>query len=248
MLGRTTTAMLLTAALSACAPAARPQVGPSSEPAPQEATAAVLQVRPFDLPSSPAPLVEVQLGSVHAIVPQGWDARELPSQFAQEGFEASPHIAEWDQGQNAVSGIEAFYVDVNSLGIPSDYYYLAARSVSFGGLANGRLCRPSNLQVVANHPPDFTGRHDSPSDFVASARGRCVGANGHATHWAYVVAAPGFGPVRQLGIPTSGLYVVMAQIAGPHADARLNEMLSMARFGDATVPQLVRAAGQEQPH
>jgi hypothetical protein len=248
VLGRTTTAMLLAAALSACAPADRPQVAPPAKPAVGTVTEDVLMMRPVQVPSSPAPLVEVQLGNVHAIIPKGWDARQLPSQFAQEGFEASPHIAEWDQGANAVSGIEAFYVDVNKVGIPSDYYYLAARSVSFGGLSNGRECRPSNLDVVANHPPDFTGRHDSPSDFVASARGRCVGANGRATHWAYVVAAPGFGPVRQLGIPTSGLYVVMVQIAGPHADARLDEMLSMARFGDATVPQLVRAAGQEQPH
>ena len=107
---------------------------------------------------------------------------------------------------------------------------------------------PSQRNVVANHPPDFTGVHDSPSDFVASVRGRCVGANGLATRWAYVVAAPGFGPVRQLGIPTSGLYVVMAQVAGPHADMLLTQMLSRARFGDTTVPQLVRAAGQEMPH
>jgi len=248
VLGRTTTAMLLAATLSACAPAARPDVVPAAKSMGGAATGDVLQTRLVDIPSSPAPLIEVQLGNVHAIVPKGWDARELPNQFAQEGFEASPHIAEWDNGENAVSGLEAFYVDVNKVGIPSDYYYLAARSVSFGGLSNGRQCSPSNLDVVANHPPDFTGRHDSPSDFVASARGRCVGANGQSTHWAYVVAAPGFGPVRQLGIPTSGLYVVMVQIAGPHADARLNEMLSMARFGDATVPQLVSAAGQEQPH
>src|SRR5204863_1116453 len=86
----------------------------------------VLHMRPVDVPSSPAPLIEVELGSVHAIVPRGWDARELPPEFAQEGFEASPHIAEWDQGHNAVSGIEAFWVDINKVDIPSDYYYLAA--------------------------------------------------------------------------------------------------------------------------
>jgi hypothetical protein len=63
-----------------------------------------------------------------------------------------------------------------------------------------------------------------------------------------VVAAPGYGPIRSVGIPNSGLYVVMAEVGGPHAGALLQEMLAQATFGDTTVPQLVRAAGREQHH
>ena len=61
--------------------------------------------------------------------------------------------------------------------------------------------------------------------------------------WAYVVAAPGYGPVREIGIPSSGLYVVMAEVSGPNAEVLLKEMFQRASFGDSTLNQLVQAAG-----
>jgi hypothetical protein len=239
----------LAAALTACTPAGRIPVVASVTPAAVSTVLAdVLRMRPVDVPTSPSPLVEVQVGSVRAFVPKGWDARLLPDGLAHEGFEASPQMAEWDRGTNAVPGIEAFWVDLADGDIPSDYYYLAARSVSFGGISHGRKCESAHLRVVANHPPDFTGGRYSPSDFVASVHGRCTGPDGSATRWGYVVAAPGFGPARSVGIPTSGLYVVMAEVGGPHAEALLREMLSKAKFGDDTLTQIMRAAGREQPH
>jgi len=246
--GRTTTVTMLAAALTACSAHAPLPAAHHPRASAVPAALTVLTMRPVDVPSSPSPLMEVQVGSVRAFVPKGWDARQLSTGAAQEGFEASPRISDWLQGVGDVPGIEAFWVDIDKVDIPSDYYYLAARSVSFGSLGNGKKCAPARLRVVANHPPDFTGMRYSPGDFVASVHGTCVANDGSATRWAYVVAAPGFGPVRHLGIPTSGLYVVMAEVGGPHADALLKEMLSEARFGDTTVPQLVRAAGQEQPH
>jgi hypothetical protein len=208
-----------------------------------------LQIRPVEVPRSPSPLMEVKVGSVRGLFPKGWDARIIPdSDLAQEGFEASPHIDDWDRGVTSVQGMEAFWIDVGKVGIPSDYYYLAARSVSFGSMASGTHCALPRQNVVANHPPDLTGRHDSPSDFVASVHGTCVGADGTPTRWGYIVAAPGFGPIRSVGIPNSGLYVVMAEVSGPHAAALLREMLSGASFGNTTVTQLVQAAGREQPN
>ncbi len=236
MRGRTTSAIVLAATLTACSHAVVvAKVAPIT-----------LQVRPVVVPSSPSLLIEVQVGSVRGVVPKGWDARLIPdADRSQEGFEASPRIDEWDRGVPAVPGIEAFWIDVGKVGVPSDYYYLAARAVSFGSMAGGKRCESSPPQVLANHPPDLSGRHDSPSDFVASVRGSCHAPDGTATRWGYIVAAPGFGPIRSVGIPNSGLYVVMAEVGGPHAGALLQEMLAQASFGDTTVPQLVHAAGQE---
>ena len=44
---------------------------------------------------------------------------------------------------------------------------------------------------------------------MAQGKGTC-NIHGTPTRWAYFVAAPGFGPVRRMGIPASGLYVVVA--------------------------------------
>jgi hypothetical protein len=242
--GRAAGAALVVAALSACS---RPTVAPLPLVVPlQEQN--VLTVRPLNVPSSPSPLMEVQVGSLRAAIPEGWRTRLLPDNVGRQGFEASPRMEDWDRGLPAASGIEAFWVDVEKLQIPSDYLYLAARSVSFHRQAHDQQCAQSRMDVVANHPPDFTGHHDSPSDFVASMRGTCVAKDGSSARWGYVVAAPGFGAARSVGIPSSGLYVVMAEVAGPHAEALLREMLSRARFGDTTMTQLVRAAGREQPN
>jgi len=235
------TLVCLAAVITACG---HPAAAPHAAPAPVS-----LHVRPVDAPTSPSPLVEVQVGDVRGVVPRDWEARTLPGgAFYQEGFEASPSIADWERGAAGVSGIEAFWIDVDKLEIPSDYYYLAARNVSFVRLQNGGGCTSLEANVVVNHPPDFTGDSFSPSDYVASGHGSCTPADGRPMRWEYMVAAPGFGPTRQVGIPTSGLYVVMAEVSVPHAGKILHEMIGSASFGDTTVPQLVSAAVQEQTH
>ena len=181
---------------------------------------------------------------VRAVIPRSWHAKTLPSsKVPAEGFVASPDLARWGNGPAHVQGIEAFWVDIGRLQMPTDYYYLAAKNASFGQVDQSGSCGQVRPTVLANHPPDYTGRNYSPGDFVASAAGRCV-ANGKSSHWAYMVAAPGFGPLRHLGIPTSGLYVVMADVAGPRSGTMLNEIMNGARFNTATVAQLLRAAHQ----
>ena len=229
--------LVLATALTACARA------PITPPVAHDS----LTIRPIDAKSSPSPLVQVQVGSVRGVFPKDWKAQPLPAGLlSQQGFEASPSIAGWERGEFGVQGMEAFWVDIDKLSIPSDYYYLAARSATFDRLGRDKHCSAPQSDVIVNHPPDFTGTTFSASDFVASARGSCVAGDGTITRWAYVVAAPGFGPTRQVGIPTSGLYVVMAEVTGLHAESLMKAILSGATFGDTTVPQLVAAAGRGQ--
>ena len=65
---------------------------------------------------------------------------------------------------------------------------------------------------------------------------------GELTHWAYVVAAPGFGPVREVGIPNSVLYVVVAEVSGPGSARILTQLMKGASFDSATISQIVDAA------
>src|SRR2546425_970460 len=83
-------------------------------------------------------------------------------------------------------------------------------------------------QALTDHPPELSGLKFSPGDYVVTARGTCHGSEG-PTKWAYVVAAPGFGPVRQVGLPSSGLYVVLAVVSGKRAGPLLEEMIDGAR-------------------
>jgi hypothetical protein len=196
--------------------------------------------------STPSPLNEVRAGQVRAVFPKSWDARPLPtSSVAQEGFVASPRIDRFERTTGVVQGIEAFWIDVGKQAIPSNYYYLAARNEAMSSLSSRNSCRAVRHDVLIDRPPDLTGRTFSPSDYVVSASGTCE-SNGRPTRWAYVVAAPGFGPIRQVGLPTSGLYVVVAVVSGRNAEPLLDAMLEGARFGGTPISQIVRAAGRIQ--
>jgi hypothetical protein len=228
-------ASILIASLPACASPSVPQVREMPPFSVQE-----LDPAPT---ASPELRLHVQAGYVQALIPHNWEAQPLPStRYPQEGFVAGPRISEWERAAGTVGGMEAFWVDVAKLRIPSDYYYLVARGPAIGSLASNEACRPAKQQVFVDHPPDFTGRRFSPGDYVASVTGSCRTETGR-TQWAYVVAAPGYGPVRQVGIPNSGLYVIMAAMSGPKADLLLREMIESTRFGDSSLSQIVDAAG-----
>jgi hypothetical protein len=214
----------------------------SRTPLAQSPPGGAISTHPLPSEASPSPLIEIQIGHVRGVIPRTWEARMLPkSHLAREGFVASPNLARWERGQPYSQGIEAFWVDGARLRIPSDYYYLAARNASFGQLAGPRACGDIRPRVLVNHPPDFSGRTLSPSDFVASAVGECL-RGGRLTHWAYVVAAPGFGPVRRVGIPNSGLYVVVAEVTGPGSARLLTEIMKGARFDSSTIGEIMDAA------
>jgi hypothetical protein len=227
---------MLAAALTACS---RVPVGeaPASFP---------FSIRHFHSTSTPSPLNEVRTGQVRAIFPESWEARPLAaSAVHQEGFVASPRVDRFERGAGGIQGIEAFWVDVAKLEIPTNYYYLAARNEALSALSTSKSCRAARRDVLVDRPPDFTGRTFSPSDYVVSASGTCQ-SGGRPTRWAYVVAAPGFGPIRQMGLPTSGLYVVVAVVSGRGSDRLLREMLDGTQFGGTPISQIVTAAGRIQ--
>ena len=209
---------------------------------PGSSTRSNFSVQPLPRGSRPSPLVAVQSGSVQAAVPDSWEARPLvDARFPREGFVAAPRMKEWERGATTARGMEVFWVDIAKVGIPSDYYYLAARGPALTSLHENKSCEQATRRVFVNRPPDLTGKRFSPSDYVASGTATCR-AHGRSTHWAYLVAAPGYGPVRHVGIRTSGLYVVRVAVSGPRAKALLREIIDSTRFGNASVPQILNVA------
>jgi len=191
---------------------------------------------------SPSPYLEVSAGPVHALVPDGWQPIAATN-FAGEGFFASPSPHAWSRMDGTTEGIAATWVDATEVGVPSDFYYLAATGPLFSRLLDSPDCRAESQQVYLNHRPSFAaGKEGSPGDYMARGEGTCH-ARGHVTRWAYFVAAPGFGPVRGMGIPRSGLYVVVAVLPNGHEAGRvLQRLMDRTRFGDAAIRDFVRAA------
>jgi hypothetical protein len=208
---------------------------------PDGASSAGFSVHSLPSRSTPSPLVEVRSGDVLAAVPDSWEARPLmDGKFARQGLVAAPRMNEWEQKNGIARGMEVFWIDVAKVGIRSDYYYLAAHGPALTSLTENKACRQTK-NVLVDRPPDLTGRRFSPSDYVASGTATCR-SRGHATHWAYLVAAPGFGPVRHVGIRTSGLYVVLIAVSGARSKVLLREIIDSTRFGNASVPQILKVA------
>jgi hypothetical protein len=79
-------------------------------------------------------------------------------------------------------------------------------------------------------------------DYIARGEGTCL-VRGAPTRWAYFVAAPGFGPAREVGIAASGLYVVVAVLPDSRrVSDRLQNLLRQTTFGGAGVRDFVAAA------
>ncbi len=210
--------------------------GPARLPAATSASA-------IRIHESPSPFREVTAGPVRALIPDGWEpvAAADPGD-AREGIIARPRPGSFEGGR-VREGMAVLWIDGARVGVPSDYYYLAAARHPLPPLARGVDCRRVREQVFADHLPSWaSGDPDSPGDYVARASGRCrVGRTD--TRWAYFVAAPGYGPVRELGIPSSGMYLVVAVMPdGPRVAAMLNRLLLRTAFGDATVEELIAAA------
>jgi hypothetical protein len=168
-----------------------------------------------------------------------------PSDTVRQGFVASPRPSSWGDVHGGMPGMSVTWIDATRIGVPSDYYYLAARPV-LSKIAASSRCRIVDRDVYANNAPSFmTGSRRSDGDYVARAEGVCAEAGGAATRWASFVAAPGHGPARQIGIPASGLYVVVALAPeGPEAASLLDRLLDHTRFGDAAIDDFVRAVRQ----
>ena len=198
---------------------------------------------PLRIQESPSPFRRIMAGPVHALIPDDWHA--VPAgdlSGAREGFIARPRPGAWEDGRLR-EGMAAVWVDGTKVGVPSDYYYLAAAGQALDLITRSRNCSATRQTVVVDHLPAFAnGDPDSPGDYVAHGRGTCS-AGEAPTRWVYFVAAPGYGPVREVGIPNSGLYVVVAAMPdGPRAPALLTKLLLRTEFAGASMDDFIAAA------
>lgn len=197
----------------------------------------------LQITQSPTPFTEVTAGPVRALIPDEWRPILVGTEGGfQEGLIAAPHPKDWGRA-GTVEGMAAVWVDVARVGVPSDYYYLAATGSALARLTHSDDCRPTHNRVIVDHRPTyFAGPVGSPGDYVARGQGTCT-VDGVPTRWAYFIAAPGYGPVREIGIPSSGLYVVVAVIPDSHhAPRMLDKLLGGAEFGGAGVADFIAAA------
>jgi hypothetical protein len=198
----------------------------------------------IQLQSPPTPYAEVSWGRVHAIVPKEWSAAAIEGTgVLSRGVVASPDVRRWNLMDGSVPGLEAAWVDLARGGIPTDYYYLAARGTAIPPVATAQTCQSHAPRVIVNHRPAFDGDINSLGDYAVRGTGQCDAPDRGPTRYSYFVAAPGYGPVREVGIPTSGLYVVVAVVRqSPYAGERLHTMLMSARFDRTSVAGLLKAA------
>lgn len=201
----------------------------------------VLAVQPTD-----SPFVLVTSGEVSGLVPLAWEEGVTGINGPRAGFVASPSPRGWGDRKAVVRGLSATWVDATQVGVPSDFYYLAASGPLLSRLMSTPGCRALQQRVFTDNLPAFAaGAADSPGDFVAEGSGVCRVRGAAKARWSYFVAAPGFVPARQLGIPGSGLYIVTAITRDtPNARSRLAHLLAHVRFGETRLEDFVRATRQ----
>jgi hypothetical protein len=195
------------------------------------------------LPSG-SPFIQVTAGPVHAWVPDGWQTVAAHSvDDLRGGFFASPQPRSWDHMDGTTSGMAATWIDATRVGVPSDFYYLAANGPLMSQLNHSADCRADRHRVFLDNRPNLAlGPSNSAGDYMASGEGTCHVKN-HNTRWAYFIAAPGFGPVRHIGIPSSGLYVVVAVVRdATGAAATLRRLIAHTSFAGSTVPDFLALA------
>ena len=193
---------------------------------------------------SPSPFRQVSAGPVSAVIPDGWRPRLAGAlDDPRQGIIAGPRPGSWGLDRPPAEGLAAMWVDGAAVGVPSDYYYLAATGTVLDMLTGSKRCRATQQHVVVDNLPAFAhGAADSPGDYVAHGDGVCTVGN-QPTRWAYFVAAPGYGPVREVGIPSSGLYLVVAVMpASPRAPSLLNRLLARTEFNGSSVSEMIDAA------
>lgn len=198
---------------------------------------------PVSIVPSASPFSRVTAGQVQAIVPDEWHTQPATAMNGSRGgFVASPQPEAWMRMDGSIEGMSATWVDATAVGVPSDFYYLAATGPLFSHLTHSDSCVSERRLVYLNNRPTFELEHRKGGDYMAQGEGTCT-SHGTSTRWAYFVAAPGFGPVRKMGIPASGLYVVVAVMPDSrHAEATLTRLIEHTSFGGSSVPEFTRTA------
>ena len=186
----------------------------------------------------------VAAAGVETLLPPRWEYRPIPDTGGHRmGIQASEDVLGMIPTDLRQPSLEAYWVDATEVGVPSDYYELAARGPLLDLVDSAPGCRPSG-RLEAVSPRHAPGTLDMwPGQYVTMVMGTCH-TRASDTRWASFVAAPGFGPARELGIPSSGLYVVRASVLdGPDAERSLRTLMSGVSFGGTPVGAFLAAAG-----
>jgi hypothetical protein len=197
----------------------------------------------LSITESPGPYQQVTAGAVTARLPGHWQPSTAGSiDDPTQGLLAGPSPNPWRGDRPPPEGFAAVWIDGTRVGVPSDYYYLAATGTALDMITGSSVCSATS-EVIADHRPEFaSGKPGSPGDYVARGEGTCS-IRDRPSRWAYFVAAPGYGPVREVGIPSSGLYVVVALMPDtPKAPQVLGRLLKGTEFGGASVEDFIAAA------
>jgi hypothetical protein len=178
---------------------------------------------------------------VSARVPGDWVVQPAEDAAYSVGVAASPGPL---AGALAMphQGLVATRLDATEVGVPSDLYYMAAKGPILARVTDRPRCTVTRQRIFVDHAPaSMAGGRRSPGDFMASGGGTC-GRGTSVTRWSYFVAAPGYGPAREAGIPGSGLYVIVVSTPKtPGAGRTLARMLRNVRFGGDTARDFVQA-------
>lgn len=192
---------------------------------------------------SPSPYSIVTAGDVRGTVPDEWVVSPVQTTTGvRSGFVASPRASGWPDVNGTAVGMSATWVDATRVGVPSDYYYLAANGPLLSKLRTSADCRGQSEQVYLDRRPTLDPDRWSPGHFMASGEGICHHGR-RETRYTYFVAAPGFGRIHEVGIPRSGLYVVVAVV--PREDGShelLRHLIHGTRFGDTAVRDFLALA------
>jgi hypothetical protein len=195
------------------------------------------------LSKSPSPFTIVTAGDVRGAVPDEWIVSPVqPSTGVRSGFVATPRSGGWPRVNGTAVGMSATWVDATRVGVPSDYYYLAANGPLLSRLTASENCRDQSEHVYLDRRPTLDPDRWSPGHFMASGEGICHRGR-RETRYTYFVAAPGFGRIHEVGIPRSGLYVVVAVV--PHEDGShelLRRLIRGTSFGDTAVRDFLALA------
>jgi hypothetical protein len=195
------------------------------------------------LSQSPSPFTIVTAGDVHGTVPDEWVVSPVRTTTGvRSGFVASPRAGGWPDANGTAVGMSATWVDATRVGVPSDYYYLAANGPLLSRLTTSANCRERSKQIYLDRRPTLDPDRWSPGHFMASGGGVCHRGQ-RETRYTYFVAAPGFGRIHEVGIPRSGLYVVVAVV--PHEDGAhdlLRRLIRGTRFGETAVRDFLAIA------
>ena len=188
--------------------------------------------------------MEVSAGPVSALIPDEWEPRLAgPIDDPRQGIVAGPRPEAWRADRPPLEGLAAMWIDGTAVGVPSDYYYLAATGPALDVLTGSEQCRATRRYIVARHLPAFAnGAPDSPGDYVAHGLGTCT-VGDQPTGGATFGAARGYAPRGAVGSPPAGLYVVVAVMpASPRASFLLNRLLRRTEFNGSSVADMLEAA------